>query len=124
MDSRAQAGHEAVRQAVLDYVEGVYEADFGRVARCVHPDLAKRGFFVTANDTTESIMTFAQLLDLARNYRQNNQDAPKEVVLFEVLDQTASVKLIAAWGIDYMHLAKYNGQWLIVHVLWQTQPNK
>ena len=123
MDSRAQADREAVRQAVLEYVEGVYEANPGRVARCVHPDLAKRGFFVTANDTTESIMTFAQLLDLARNYRQDNQDAPKEVVLFEVLDQTASVKLIAAWGIDYMHLAKYHGQWLIVHVLWQTQPH-
>ncbi len=38
------------------------------------------------------------------------------------IDQTASVKLIAEWGIDYMHLAKYEGQWKIVNVLWQSHP--
>ena len=47
-------------------------------------------------------------------------DAPKEIIIFDVLDQIASVKLVAWWGIDYMHLAKYKGRWKIVNVLWQT----
>ena len=36
------------------------------------------------------------------------------------MNQTASAKLTAAWGVDYFHLAKYGGKWKIVHVLWQS----
>jgi hypothetical protein len=49
-------------------------------------------------------------------------DAPKGIDIYEVLDQTASVKLTASWGIDYMLLAKFDGRWMITHVLWQTPP--
>ncbi len=117
--------YEAVRQAVLDYVEGVYEMDTSKIERSVHPDLAKRGFFVQGNKATESIMTFAEFLEHTKTYNKDGQfppDAPKEITIYEVLDHTASAKLTAAWGIDYMHLAKYGDRWLIVHVLWQTHP--
>ena len=46
----------------------------------------------------------------------------KDVILLEVLDQTAAVKVVAWWGIDYLHLAKYEGEWKVIHVLWQTFP--
>src|SRR5258707_1714821 len=114
---------EAVREAVLDYVEGVYEVDPSRIERSVHPDLAKRGFFIEHGQLTESVMSFIQFLEHTKTYNKNGQfpaDAPKEIIIYEVLDHTASVKLIAAWGIDYMHLVKYNSKWMIVHVLWQT----
>ena len=52
------------------------------------------------------------------------KDAPKEVVIFDMTDQIATAKLTAWWGIDYMHLAKYDGKWKIVNVLWQTHPQK
>jgi hypothetical protein len=49
---------------------------------------------------------------------------PKEVLIYEVLDQTASVKVTAYWGIDYLLLARHDGKWMISHVLWQTPPKK
>ena len=118
---------EAVKQAVLDYVEGIYEVDHTRIERSVHPELAKRGFFVKKGETayTSTPMTFTQLVDLAKTYNKGGRvpkDAPKEVIIYDVLDQTASAKLIAVWGIDYMHLAKYEGKWMIVNILWQTHP--
>jgi Putative lumazine-binding len=125
MNNSRKADYEAVKQALLDYVEGVYEADPTRIERSVHPDLAKRGFFVTAKETTESTMSFAQFIEHTKTYNQDDKfppDAPKEIIIYEVLDHTASAKLIAAWGIDYMHLAKYGETWMIVHVLWQTHP--
>jgi len=48
--------------------------------------------------------------------------APKEVIVFEVLDQTASAKVVAWWGIDYLLMAKAEGRWQITHVLWQSPP--
>ena len=123
MKALAKTDREAVKQAVLDYVEGVYETDPAKIEQSVHPELAKRGFFVDRQGTTESTMSFREFMEHAKTYNKDGQfppDAPKEIIIFEVLDQTASAKLIAAWGIDYMHLAKYHEQWKIVHVLWQT----
>ena len=116
---------EAVKQAVLDYVEGVYNVDPSRIERSVHPDLAKGGFFQKEGETSYSFtsMTYAQMVELSKNYNKDGrmpQDAPREIIIFDVLDQIASVKLVAWWGIDYMHLAKYDGKWKIVNVLWQT----
>lgn len=118
---------EAVRQAALDYVESIYEVDPARAERSVHPDLAKRGFSVRKGETayTPNIMTFTQLVELAKTYNKNGRvpkDAPKEVVVYEVSDQTASAKVTASWGIDYLHLAKYDGKWKIINILWQSPP--
>lgn len=120
---------EQVKLAVLDYVEGIYEVDASRIERSVHPDMAKRGFFIKKGETgyTGGTMTFQQLVELAKTYNKNGRvpkNAPKEVEVYDVLDQTASVKLTAVWGIDYMHLAKYDGKWKIINVLWQTPTPK
>ena len=124
---QTDADREAVRQAALDYVEGVYEVSPQRIERSVHPDLVKRGFFIKKGETNYSgaPMTFAQLVELAKTYNKSGKlpkNAPKEVVVFDVLDQTASVKVTAVWGVDYMHLAKSDGIWMIVNILWQSLP--
>lgn len=120
---------DAVRQAALDYIESVYEINPAKAERSVHPELVKRGFFVKENETGYSphTMTFAQLVDLTKNYNKNGvvpKDAVKEVVVYDVSDQTASAKVTAYWGIDYLHLAKYEGKWKIINILWQTPPRK
>jgi Putative lumazine-binding len=119
---------EAVRQAVLDYVEGIYNVEPQRIERSVSPNLAKLGFYRPPAETAYrrgSTMAFQQLMEIARTYNKDGKlpkDAPKEIAIYEVLDQTASVKLTAQWGIDYMHLAKVDGKWMIVNVLWQSHP--
>jgi hypothetical protein len=120
---------EAVRQAVLDYVEGVYNVDPARIEKSVHPELAKRGFHRGKPEDAyrESKMTHAQLIEVAKNWNKGRKlraDAPKEITIFEVTDKTASAKLVAEWGMDYFHLAKYDGKWMIVNVLWQSLPKK
>ena len=45
------ADRAAVRQAVLDYVEGVYQAQPERIHKSVSPELAKLGLFRAGNDT-------------------------------------------------------------------------
>src|ERR671916_1079981 len=85
--AQGDAEREAVKQAVLDYVEGIYEVNPARIERSVHPELAKRGFFVKKGETAYSsdVMTFQQLVELAKNYNKSGgrvpKDAPKEVVV-------------------------------------------
>ena len=130
--ARAQSGadREAVRLAVLDYVEGIYNVEPARIERSVHPKLAKLGFYRPPADDAYrpgSAMTFERLVEVAKNYNKEGKlrkDAPKEVTILDLLDQTASVKLVAEWGVDYMHLAKFDGKWMIVNVIWQSPPKK
>ena len=118
----------AVRAAVLDYVEGIYEVAPERIERSVHPELAKVGWGRDREGNyTEYPMTQQQLVDLAARYNKAGrvaEDAPKEVEIFEVLDKTATIKLTAEWGVDYMHLVKLDGRWMIRNVLWQSHPPK
>ena len=69
-------------------------------------------------------MTYEQLVELAGDYYKEQggapAGAPKKVEVLDVLNQTASAKLTADWGVDYFHLAKYEDKWKIVHVLWQS----
>ena len=119
------ADREAVRRAVLDYVEGFYEGDSLKLARSVRPEVYKYGFY-KARDSTKYAgmqMTWPGFFNYARGVKQNNRQAPptapKRIELYDVLDQTASAKLTASWGIDYLLLAKFDGKWMITHVLWQ-----
>ncbi len=125
----AQSDQEAVREAVLDYVEGFYEGDSTRLVRSVHPTVTKYGYFVRRGETayTGEPMSYQAMMDYANHIaadpaRKARPDAPKQITLFDVQDQTASAKLEAWWGTDYILLGKYDGKWMIVHVLWQSPP--
>lgn len=129
VSAQTDGEREAVKQAVLDYVEGVYEVAPEKIERSFHTDLTKRGFYIKKGETVYSpdTMTYKDLVELAKSYNKNGRlpkDAPKEVVIYDISDQTASAKLTAIWGIDYVHLAKYDGKWKIINVLWQTPPRR
>ena len=99
------------------------------IERSVHEDLTKVGFYrENAEDAyTMYPMAYEQLVKLASGYNADGHisgDAPKKVEILDLMDKTASVKLTAEWGVDYMHLAKYDGTWKIIHVLWQSHPMK
>ena len=119
-----------VRRAVLDYVEGFYEGDSTKLVRSVRPDVHKYGFWRRPDSTRDvgEQMPFAEFLSYARNVRARNRQAPptarKDVVVYDVQDQTASAKLTATWGTDYLLLGKYDGRWMISSVMWQSPPRR
>jgi hypothetical protein len=125
---QAKAEKEAVAAAAMDYLVALYEAKPELIARSVHTDLSKRGYYRKKGETTftSTPMSYQQLFDLAGTWNKDGKRpvaaAPKDVVVYEVLNQTASAKVTALWGIDYMHLAKYDGKWKIVNILWQEPP--
>lgn len=122
--AKAQTVNEeqAVRKAILNYVESFYNADTSKVYASVHPELAKRGYYKREGQYRESKMTFRQMVNLSTQWNKTAKltaDSPKEITIFEIKDKIATAKLRAHWGTDYFHLAKENGQWKIYNVIWQ-----
>jgi hypothetical protein len=128
--SRTQAAQdrEAVKQAALDYVEGVYTVKPERIQKSVHPTLDKRGFYRKAPGApyVQSPMTFDQLVELSKTWNKEGKrdTSVKTVTVLDVLDQTAVAKVTASWGVDYMLLGKFDGTWKITQILWQSPPPK
>lgn len=118
--SQRDADTEAVERALLDYIEGAYEMDPEKTRRSIHPDLSKIGFHSKNGEYKEHRLTFEQLVKLVNSWNKDGRagkNAPKDVIVLDVLDQTASAKIVAYWGIDFVHLAKFDGRWMIIHIL-------
>ena len=118
---------KAVEQAVLNYVNGIYDVKPELIKASVHPDLAKYGFWRKqgATEYTGTAMTFEELVELAGKYNAAGKfpkDARREIEILDLMDQTACVKLTALWGVDTMQLAKFDGKWMIRNVMWQSHP--
>lgn len=118
----------AIRQTALDYVEGWYEGNAERMERAVHPDLAKR--IVRNSPEGRSRLDQMSAMGLVLGTRRGGgKETPKDqqqkdVIILDVFGNTASVKAVMSGWIDYMHMAKFNGRWVIVNVLWEMKPAK
>lgn len=114
-----------IRQVALDYIEAQHNVKPEQFQRAAHPRMIKRTFWTDKNTHKEFLReTFKDaMVLLAETYNQNGdrfpKDPKKEVILLDVLEKTASVKLVADEWVDYMHILKLNGKWQIVNVLWQ-----
>ena len=123
----AAAATEAIRVAGLNYIEGFYEGDTAKLVRALHPDLSKYGFWRdTAETWSGSRMSFAQALDYAGRVKARKAPVrpewPKAVVVLEVLERTAVAKVTAWWGVDYLLLGVFDGEWKILQVIWEGPP--
>lgn len=122
------ADRAAVQQAAQDYVDALYKADPSKIERSVHPQLTKRGFMMRATGEYGPMgtMTYAQLVELAGTWNKDGRrdTSINKVEVVDVMDQTAVAKITAQWGLDYMQLAKFDGHWKIVNIVWQTHPPK
>lgn len=128
--AQTASDRSSVERAVLDYVEGFYEGDTVKLVRSVRPEVVKYGFFVPRGKIgyIGEPMPWGEFLSYANSVKASGRatpaTAPRVVNILDIADQTASAKLTANWGIDYLHLAKYDGRWMITQVLWQSPPPK
>ena len=120
---------ELIKQTALDYIEGWYEGNAERMERALHPDLAKR---IVQKDqrgrSTLGHMGALRLVQLTRLHDASDvvpkERQQKDVTVLDIFGNAASAKVVASDWIDYMHLAKWNGRWVIVNVLWEMKPAK
>ena len=50
------------------------------------------------------------------------EEQQKDVTILDITGGAATVKCEMRDWVDYMHIAKLNGKWLIVNVLWEMKP--
>lgn len=116
----------AIEATCFDYVDGQLDADPQRVARSLHPDLAKRAILGDTPDERLGLrrMSKEELVGLTR---QGALKTPKEqwnrsCRVLDVTGNAASVRLETPWFVDYFHMGRFGERWVIVNALWYAKP--
>ena len=128
LPAQEAADSAGIRQAALDYIDGYYTGDGARMERAVHPELAKR--IVRTNEQGRSQLGQMSAMTLVMGTRAGGgKDTPvaqrrEDVTILDIYQNAASAKVYASGWVDYLHLAKWNGRWVIVNVLWELHPQK
>lgn len=125
IDAKTRAAIEAV---AYDYLDGQLEGDAQRVARALHPDLAKRAVAGSGPTSREVFplrrMTADELIGLTH---QGELKTPREqwdrsVRVLDVYETAAVVRVETPWFVDYFHMGRFGERWLIVNALWYSKP--
>jgi hypothetical protein len=118
---------EAIRNTALDYIESWYSGDAERMERCLHPDLSKRTWIHDERgfDRLEPISALGLVIATRRGAGQRTppERQRKDIIIQDVFQNAACVRVDAAGWVDFLHLAKLNGQWVIVNVFWERRKN-
>jgi hypothetical protein len=124
--AQTAADSAAIVATALDYIDGFYSSDAARLERALHPELAKRIVGDPAGPESRlQNMTAAQLVQATASGGAAGipEEARREdVSILDVYSNIASVRIDAGVWIDYLHVARWNGEWKIVNVLWEMAP--
>jgi putative lumazine-binding protein len=118
---------DAIRATALDYIDGFYTSDAARMEKALHPELAKRTVTTDPN-TGKSKLRQQSALALVQATRggagRKYQEARRQhdVFILDRFQDTAMVKVVAADWVDYLQMAKCDGHWKIINVLWVLKP--
>jgi len=123
----SDADKASIKQTALDYIEGWYEGNAERMERALHPELAKRIVRTNPQNGTSRLDQMSALSLVQGTRRGGGRNTPKErqqkdVTILDVFENAASVKVVASDWIDYLHMARWHGSWVIINVLWEMKP--
>lgn len=127
LGAQSAADSAAIRTTALDYIEGWYEGNAERMERALHPELAKRIVNVNPQNGRHSLGQQSAMTLVQGTRRGGGKDTPaaeqrKDVRILDIFGNTASVRVDAGGWVDYLHVARWQGRWMIVNVLWELRP--
>ncbi len=113
---------QAIRQAAADYIDGWYEGNPTRMETALHDSLVKRTIngYLVENLSKEQMVSFTR----SGGGSTYQGDKTNTITILDAYKDIATVKTESPEFIDYLHLGKVDGKWVIINVLWTSKPAK
>lgn len=117
---------KGIEAAAMDYIEGYFTGDADRMAKGVHPELTKvtpRTIEGTGKQCLGKIGA-EYLIEVTRTGSGKLDEDKRniEMTILDFVDDIATVEVLSTMFFDYLQVAKINGEWKIVNVLWVMNP--
>ncbi len=117
---------EGVTQAITDYMECWYGVGHEKLPQAIHPTIVKRVFRPNPDTGNSALrqVTASQLVETAKVSAQRDNLPPdqwrNDITIYDVFQNIATAKSVGSFWTDYLHLAKLDGRWQIMHILFDN----
>lgn len=114
---------EAIREVALDYAEGWLTGDAERMARALHPEMLKRRVVTDLLSDAQSVqeLTAETLVSATRNgVGVGGGPLTFRVAILDRHGDMAVVRVVSPLYVDYLHMVRWQGRWVILSVVWGT----
>ena len=116
---------DAVRSVVMDYVEGWFEGEAGRMERALHPELVKRCRGIEGEDPDAlETLSAQEMIDATADGEGRREDAADrriEIRIDYLSGGVASVQCFCHRYVDLLHLIDMPDGWKIVNAAWRLR---
>ena len=114
---------DEVRQTLLDYFEGWFDADGERMDRALHPELVKRSWGTNGDASLGASTSKERMLELtaAGAGRVDGVDRTLEIVVEDLFGDVATATVRSAVYYEYVQLVRTPDGWRIVNALWRLR---
>ena len=124
--AQSAADSAAIRATALDYIDGWWSADTARMAGALHPELVKRIRGADSTGRREWIDNQGASRLVMGTSRGGGRETPaanrrSDVRILDIFQNTASVRVDAGAWVDYLHVVRWKGRWVILNVLWEMR---
>ncbi len=124
--AQTAADSAAIRATALDYIDGWWAGDAKRMSSALHPELVKRIRNTASTGEREWIDNQGASRLIDGTLRGGGRETPtaerkSDVRILDIFQNTASVRVDAGAWVDYLHIVKWSGRWVIINVLWEMK---
>ena len=125
MTSPVDAERAAIVATVLDYFEGWFDGDAGRMERALHPGLAKRslGQVASAGAELRGVTKEQMVTWTAEGEGKDVDPGPGRRIDVSVVDVHGNIACAVVDSDvyrEYLHLVETDDGWKIVNALWHS----
>lgn len=128
--AQTAADTTAIKETVMNYIEGFYTADAARMEKALYYDLAKR-FVTPEREGRNGVQHMSAMLlyQVTKMQKDNSVEKGKlkcDIKINEIYGKVAIVRAETDFFtfVDFIQLGKINGEWKIINVIWELKPNK
>lgn len=122
---QAAMDNDAIIATAMDYFEGWFDGNAGRVERALHPDMDKRGVHVEATGAQLSDSRSAQQMvgwaRAGKGQAERPADLAIKVRVDDVYGQIATATVYSAVYTEYLQLMRTAEGWRIVNTLFMRR---
>lgn len=124
--TRREAAHadvEAVTRVAHEYIESYTGGDAERHASRYHPECLKRRYVTDdASGVTELVTLSPRVMaDYAAASGPMDSDCETEVIIDDISESMASVRIYSRRWVDFAHIVRARGEWRLFHVTWHAR---
>jgi putative lumazine-binding protein len=109
----------AITRCATDYMQSWLDGDGARMRASLHPALAKRGVYRDRSGSMQVDESPADAMaEAAAAGHGTKYGGSFEVEIQDVFRTIAAVKVTSEPYVDYLHMVRWDGRWLIINALW------